>query len=246
MNEVVTVISADTGKCLDYCVMSKHCDACNYWKDKKNTESNKYDNFMATHKCYINHIRSAGSMEASGLKEYFMTSIKTNKLRYIYYIGDGDSKSYNDIYQGDPYEGIVANKLECIGHIQKRVGTRLRKLMASNTKTILSDVKKLSGQGRLTEKIINNLQNYYDIAIRSTCHENVYSLKVAIGAVLYHCSEASSEEAGHHFWPTGEDLWYKYHANKDTYRPKLGLPIAIRKFIKPSFMELSDERLLAK
>ena len=55
--------------------------------------------------------------------------------------------------------------------------------------------KKLSGQGHLTEKIINKLQNCYGIAIRSACHENVHSLKVAIGVVLCHCSEASSEEA---------------------------------------------------
>ena len=106
--------------------------------------------------------------------------------------------------------------------------------------------KKLSGQSRLTEKIINKLQNYYGIAIRSTCHENVHSLKVAIGAALYHRSTASSEEARRHFCPTGEDSWCKYHANKDTYRPKLGLSIAIREFMKPLFMELSDEKLLAK
>ena len=37
LNGVVTVISADTGKYLDYHVMSKHCDACNYHEDKKNT-----------------------------------------------------------------------------------------------------------------------------------------------------------------------------------------------------------------
>ena len=106
--------------------------------------------------------------------------------------------------------------------------------------------KKLSGQGHLTEKIINKLQNYYGIAIGSTCYENVHSLKVAIGAALYHRSTTSSEEARHHFCPTGEDSWCKYHANKDTYRPKLGLPIVIREFMKLLFMELSDEKLLAK
>ena len=31
-NGVVTVIAADTGKCLDYRVLSKHCDACSYWE----------------------------------------------------------------------------------------------------------------------------------------------------------------------------------------------------------------------
>ena len=104
---VVTVISADTGKCFDYRFISKHCEVFNYWEDKKNTESDKYDNFMATRKCNINHIASAGSMEASGLKECFMTSIKTNKFRYTYYIRDRNSKSYNDIYQADTYKGIV-------------------------------------------------------------------------------------------------------------------------------------------
>ena len=150
MNRVVTVIAADTGKCLDYRVLSKHCDACNSWEHKKKTEPEKYDNFMATHECSINHVGSAGSMEASGLKECFMTSVETNKLRYTNDSGDGDSKPYNDIFQADPYEGIGVNKLECIAHIQKRVETRLRKLKSANTKTVLSDGKKLSGQGRLT------------------------------------------------------------------------------------------------
>ena len=51
--------------------------------------------------------------------------------------------------------------------------TRLRKLKSANTKTALSDGKNLSGQGRLTEKFINKLQNCYGIAIRSSCHGDV-------------------------------------------------------------------------
>ena len=90
--------------------------------DKKKTEPEKYDNFMTTHECSINHVGTAGSIEASGLKGFFMTSVETNKLRYTNYIGEGESKSYNDIFQADPYEGTGVNKLECIGHIQKRVG----------------------------------------------------------------------------------------------------------------------------
>ena len=85
----------------------------------------------------INHVGSAGSMVVSGLKECFMTSVEINKLRYTNYIGHGDSKSYNDVFQADPYEGIGVNKLECIGHIQKCVGTRLRKLKSANTKTVM-------------------------------------------------------------------------------------------------------------
>ena len=54
---------------------------------------------MATHECSINYVGSAGSMEASGLKECFMTSVERPKLRYTNYIGDGDSKPYNDIFK---------------------------------------------------------------------------------------------------------------------------------------------------
>ena len=155
----MTVIPADTGKFPDYRVLSKHCDACNSWEHKKKAEPEKYDNFMATHECSINHVGSAESMEGSGLKECFMFSVEKNKLRYTNYIGDGDSKSYNDTFQADSYEGIGLNKLECIGHIQKGVGTRLRKLKSANTKTVLSNGKKLSCLERLTEKVINKLQN---------------------------------------------------------------------------------------
>ena len=82
----MTVNAVETGKSLDYRVLSKHCDARNSWEHKKKTEPEKYDNFMATHECSINHVGSAGSMEASGLKECFMTSVETNKLRCTYYI----------------------------------------------------------------------------------------------------------------------------------------------------------------
>ena len=98
-----------------------------------------------------------------------MTSVKTNKLRYTNYIGDRDSKSYNDIFQAVEF----VNKLECIGHIQKHVGTRLRKLKSENTKTVLSDGKKL---GHLTEKFINKLQNYCGILLYDRLAMGIYIL----------------------------------------------------------------------
>ena len=41
-------------------------------------------------------------------------------------IGDGDSSSFNKVVQSKPYgETFMINKLECVGHIQKRLGYRL-------------------------------------------------------------------------------------------------------------------------
>ena len=65
----------------------------------------------------------------------------------------------------EPYQGTKVEKLEYIGHMQKRVGSRLRKLR-NTQKGVLSDGKGISGQGRLTEKLMNKLQNLYDVALR--------------------------------------------------------------------------------
>ena len=46
---------------------------------------------------------------------------------YNLHLGDGDSKSYKVVCEADPY-GKLTKKLECIGHIQKRVGRKLRNL----------------------------------------------------------------------------------------------------------------------
>ena len=114
------------------------------------------------------------------------------------FIGDGDSKSYLEIVANDPYSGVTVQKLECVGHFQKRVGARLRKLKSEN-KGKLSDGKPLTGKGRLTEKVINKLQNYFGIAIRQSTGTTVFELKKAIGAVLYHCTDFTEDETRHQF-----------------------------------------------
>ena len=115
-------------------------------------------------------------MESSGIVECFMTSERKRKLRYTHYIGDGDSKTHSEIVNNDPYNGLTVEKLECVGHVQKRVGARLRKLKNTD-KAKLSDGKPLGGKGRLTEKVINKLQNYFGLAIRQCSGASVYQLK---------------------------------------------------------------------
>ena len=145
---------------------------------------------METHNCPINHEGSAGSMEAAGLVDCFINCIENRKLRYTHYIGDGDSKTYNEVLKNDPYPGIVVEKLECVGHIRKLLGSRLRNLKHT-MKGPLTDGKTLGGKDRLTDKVINKLQNYFGIAIRQSTGNTVYQLKKAIGVVLFHCSEAA-------------------------------------------------------
>ena len=65
----------------------------------------------------------------------------------------------------------------------------------------LTDGKTLGGKDRLTDKVINKLQNYFGIAIRQSTGNTVYQLKKAIGVVLFHCSEAADLETRHQMCP---------------------------------------------
>ena len=51
-------------------------------------------------------------------------------LRYIPYIGDGDSKGYSVIDKEKPYgPSVFVPKEECISHVTKQMGTNLRNLV---------------------------------------------------------------------------------------------------------------------
>ena len=85
-------------------------------------------------------------MEPAGVLKCFEKSLETRKLRYANYIGDGDSKAYNDVVKADPYKGFRVMEGKCVGHIQKRVGSRLRKLKKEYGGIKLSDGKGLLGR----------------------------------------------------------------------------------------------------
>ena len=68
-------------------------------------------------------------MEPAGILKCFMMSGEHMNLRFIDFIGDGDSKAYYEVVKANPCgDRYPVNKGECLGHIQKRDGSRLRKL----------------------------------------------------------------------------------------------------------------------
>ena len=96
-NGVITIIANSTGKYASIIgFKSKTCKACSYWKGKTGAKSEK---FRRIHKCPLNHTKSSGGgggglMEADGVLECFLSSVIKRQLRYLTYIGDGDTKSY--------------------------------------------------------------------------------------------------------------------------------------------------------
>ena len=50
---------------------------------------------------------------------------------------------------------------------------------------ILSDGKKISGRGRLTDKVINTMQNYYGMAIHQNTND-LFAVRKSVIAMLMH------------------------------------------------------------
>ncbi|GFU44203.1 uncharacterized protein TNCV_686171 [Trichonephila clavipes] len=148
LNGVVTVTSIDTGKVIDVDIFSKYC-AC------KNLPFHEKD-------CKRNYVGSSGAMEIQGASKIFQQSLSLHNARYITYLGDGDCKAFDALKKKNIYGNeYPIEKLECIGHVMKRMGTRFRRLKAQLKGQILSDGKCLSKKNRLTEHEIDNLQSYY-------------------------------------------------------------------------------------
>ncbi|GFW43862.1 uncharacterized protein LOC101238613 [Trichonephila clavipes] len=133
-------------------------------------------------------------MEVVGAYRIFERSNVRNVL-YNEYYGDGDSKGYESVKN---FYGInTVTKLECIGHVQKRVG-RLRQLKKKRRKCPLKDLRvgvvtqraKAAGsplkeieQG-LPNKIINQIKPTY----LKLCNETL--LKKCLHGKTQNCNES--------------------------------------------------------
>ncbi|GFV72343.1 uncharacterized protein TNCV_638051 [Trichonephila clavipes] len=133
-------------------------------------------------------------MEVDGIKEIFQRSVPQRNAKYIKYIGDGDTKTFPELQRTAPYS---IKKVECVGHIQKRMGARLRKLKTMYRGKKLSDGKSISGKNRLTDKFIDTITAYYGNAIRQN-NSSVSDMRQAIWAIYCHY-RSTDEEPIHHF-----------------------------------------------
>lgn len=131
---VVTALSTITGKVVDVEVMSKNCKECTGWRGKEGTK--KFQDWWEGHQhlCEANYLGSSGSMNASGLLAIFKRSDENYSVRYTEFLGDGDSKGHKLIVQEAVYGDKEVKKLECVGHVQKRLGSRLRSLKEAGKK----------------------------------------------------------------------------------------------------------------
>lgn len=194
---VTTLIGYYSGKIIDLLVKSSMCVQCDRKKKELNTE--EFLKWYDEHKedCTRNHEGSAGKMEVDSVLEMFQRSEEQFGVKYSNYVGDGDSKTFKALLDAEPYgKDLIVTKSECIGHVQKRMGSRLRNLKKT---------QKLSGKGKLTDALIKKLTLYYGLAIRRNI-DSVENMKKAIFATYYHmCS--TDKEPNHTYCPSGVDSW---------------------------------------
>ena len=100
----VSVISEFTGKLLDRIHMSSDCVVCKKWAQADHT-SLEYLEWYTSHKpdCLLNHTGSSQSMESAGAVELFRCTVRKYGLQYKTFIGDGDSKNYDNVVKSAPY-----------------------------------------------------------------------------------------------------------------------------------------------
>ncbi|GFV40936.1 uncharacterized protein TNCV_2665271 [Trichonephila clavipes] len=244
---VCSVIGDVTGKVIDVAVLSSYCkEGCEKWRGPKSGHS--YQEWKLKHQphCVKNHIGSSSKMEVDGMKKIFQISVPQRNAKYIKYISDGDTKTFPELQRTAPYS---IEKVECVGHIQKRMGARLRKLKTMNRGKKLSDGKSISGKNRLTDKFIDTITTYYGNAIRQN-NSSISDMRQAIWAIYCHY-RSTDEEPMHHFCPIGDTSWCKYQKAVATnsvsiFKHKNIVPIAVMDEIKPIIAELSAPKLLKK
>ncbi|GFW51858.1 uncharacterized protein TNCV_1187901 [Trichonephila clavipes] len=188
-----------------------------------------------------------GGMECRGVLSIFQRSETSRKACYTQYLGHGVSKGFLTIKEAKVYGDTEVEKLECVGHVQKRMGTRLRNILKMSKGIKLSDGKNISRRGRLTLKEVDSIQHYYGLAIRKNL-SSVEDMKRAIWAIYFH-KLSTEDNPQHALCPLGEDSWCGYNRSIVTgefYIHKHSLPESILLKVKKVFRDLTEKDLLKK
>ncbi len=148
---VAIIIGKETGKLLHIGVRNKYCAAC-----ARNIPREK-------HACFRNWAASSSEMETDILLEGFMAAERVHGVRYIRFVGDGDSAVHTTLLQGVPGWGHAIRKMECANHMCKCYRGALERLVQEN--------HSYKGSGGLTLRMRRRLVSAARGAIRMRSKE---------------------------------------------------------------------------
>ena len=126
-------------------------------------------------------------MEYNAAIEVWNSSIENHNLAYGTYIGDGDSSSFKNMLQSDPYSGLVPiRKEECIRHVQKRLRKRLMKV---------------NGTTGLSQSKADRIAHLYALVVVQHRGQSASDKREGLQVLLSHTKEE------HAHCPLGEGSW---------------------------------------
>ena len=147
---VGVIFGAATKKLLFIGVRNKYCSVC--------AVSEHHNLPTPSHQCFKNWSGSSCAMEADIILEGFRMSEGIHGLRYLWFIGDGDSSVYNSLITGVPTYGYAITKVECVNHAVKCYRNRLEALC--------KDKPQYRGQDGLTISMMKRITHGARCAIR--------------------------------------------------------------------------------
>ena len=201
------VIEMTTGFVLDFHVISNFCKSCSTNRSRKTKESfEAWQETVHAGKCQANFDGLSGKMEAVCAVQLWGHSEDIG-FHYTTFLSDGDSSAYTSVTKMNDGEGPYSVKVvkeECVNHVKKRMGTRLRKLkeqLKEETVTKTGKVIKrsaISGKHQLTDKQIDAFQRYYGKAIKDRVGTDVLTMKLKLMSGFWHSISRDGEGNHHH------------------------------------------------
>ncbi len=112
------IIGQITGKLLHIEVRNKYCTACTQGVPQEK------------HECFKNWSESYSRMKSNIILEGFQQAEAAHGVRYMRFIGDGDSSVHSTLIQCVPVWGRFIEKMECANHACKFYRSSLEKLVS--------------------------------------------------------------------------------------------------------------------
>ncbi|XP_076470600.1 uncharacterized protein LOC143300657 [Babylonia areolata] len=242
-NGLVTVIDIITGLITDFVALSNFCQVC---ETGPKPDDERYADWMEQHqdKCQKNINCSSGAMEMEGAVRIFQRSVELHGFRYTEMLGDGDAKTYKCLTEADPYDGYPIEKIDCVNHVVKRMGTALRNLVQKRK----AQIQSIGGRGKLTDVRIKQLTNYYGRAIKDNAGD-LEAMQRAVWASFFQAL-SNDESHNHSYCPEGTSSWCFFNraiaSNTQPDTHKHPLPAEIGDALKPIYHRLGDPQLLRR
>lgn len=182
-------------------------------------------------------------------------------FHYVAFVGDGDSaacKAVCALNDGKGPYNIHVKKEECINHVSKRMGTRLRKIKRENVTAVQTKKGKtimrsqLGGANKLTDALIDKLSSYYGMAIRNDVNTDEETMRRAVWASFLYSSD--DRDSTHMLCPKGKESWCRWRVAQaegkileERKTPLLsGIPFEKCHLIKAVYADLASPELLRK